>query len=188
MAASAFLVTVPDTAHHTRYNGKNAVVCWAEDATAAKEVAKSYFDGDAAAAWTAATATAIVAPAAEFEDWTFSVTVYGATVKETFTVVGDATTDTLDEIGAALVLLLNDNDDIANAAYVSGTDTLTVAEGSAADDLGDHSVFVTITPPSGYSGIPSLVSTITHKGDATDDLTVVFSGDATPHVYAAVQA
>lgn len=180
----AYLVTLNrEKSGHTLPGGADAVVCFADDATQAKEVAASYFDAEGSL-WTSsdATATAIVQDA-DFNGWTFKVRVLdglgaGADEPGEVIVVGDATDNTIDEIAALLVTALNALTGIDNASYNGTTNTLTVAAGSGGDDLGDQTVEVEAIPPGGYSSVPSVFGTITHEGVATDDLTVVLPLDA----------
>lgn len=178
----AYLVTLnPEISGHTLVEGVNAMVVFAEDTDAAKEIcaAKYDFDGDA---WADDTTVTAIAQDADFEDWTFSVSVLnglGAEADEsgTVTVTGDDTTNTIDEIAAALVTALNGLTGISGAAYNATSNTLTIASGGGGDDLGDQTVLVEITPPNGKSTIPSLVGTVTHEGAATDALSVVLPAD-----------
>jgi hypothetical protein len=185
MAMSAYLVTLPAGAQGaTLKNGANAMIVTAASTTQAKEIAGAYFDGDGAI-WSGATATE-VANADDWEGWTFKVVVLTATPK-VFAYVGTSTNDTIDEIAAQLVILANADADIANAAYNTTTQTLTVA--SAADGLGDKKLKVEIIPPGGYSSVASLVGTIVDSGVAAAALTVVLSADADvpPKVFGAVK-
>lgn len=179
----AYLVTLDrEKCGHTLPEGADAMVVFAADATAAKEICAAKYDGDGSAWATDGTATEIVQDA-DFNGWTFKVSVLdglgaGGDEPGTATVVGDGTTNTIDEVGAALVTALNALTGIANASYNSTSNTLTVASGGGGDDLGDQTVVVEIIPPNGKSAIPSLVGTITHEGSATDALTVVLPGDS----------
>lgn len=178
----AYLATLNrEKSGHTLPGGANAVVCFAADATAAKEVAEAYFDGEGVL-WTSSDCTvAEIVADADFNGWTFKVRVLdglgaGADEPGEVTVAGDATDNTIDEIGALLVTGLNALTGIAGASYNSTSNTLTVAE--TTDALGDQTVEVEIIPPNGYSSVDSLVGTITHEGASGDALTVVLPADA----------
>lgn len=154
-------------------NGANAVVVFAASGAIAKEMAGAAFDGDGSS-WTEATATEI-AVAADWAGWTFRATVADVP-GAVFEVVADATTNTVDEIGAALVLLANAHEDIAGAEYNSTTNVLTVA--AIADALGDKQLVVEIIPPGGFSSITGLVGAIVDGGIAGAVLTVALPADA----------
>jgi len=91
-------------------------------------------------------------------------------------VTADATTNTMDEIGAALATALNALPLIANAAYNTTSNTLTIA--GTADALGDKQVEVYITPPLGKSSVAALVGTIVDGGASGDALSVILPADA----------
>lgn len=172
------VVTDPAVSGKTLVGGADSMVVFAADATAAKEIAAAKYDGDGAI-WSAATVTEIVADA-DFEGWTFKISILsglgtGNDEPGTFTYTGTATNNTIDEVAAQLVILLNAHADIANAAYNATTNVLTVA--GAADGLGDQTVEMTITPPDGKSAIPSLVGTITDGGASGDALTIALPAD-----------
>ncbi len=179
----AYLVTLDQTkSGHTLVSGSNAMAVFAEDATQALEICAAKFAFEGAAWADDGTAVAIV-QGADFDGWTFEVDILdglgvGSDEPATVSVTGDATDNTIDEIGALLVIALNGIAGITGAAYNGTTNTLTIAAGTGVDDLGDQTVQVRITPPNGNSPIPSLVGTITHEGVATDDLSVILPLDA----------
>lgn len=164
----------------------------AADATDAKLIAGAHYGGDSA--WSDATVTALadvtLATTGALVGWVFEIDVTGTT-EGGISVTGVATTaDIIDEIGTALATALNTMTEIANAAYVTATQTLTVASGGGGDDLGDESVTVRVFAPAvtGTDGqrvnqridLSSIfVSSITDGGVAADALTVVFNADAT---------
>lgn len=189
----AYLITLDreNSGYGHLNNGADAMVVFAASATAAKEIAAAKYDGDGAAWATEATATEIVQDA-DFNGWAFKVEILGGfgagnADPASVEVTGDATTNTIDEIGAALVTALNALTGIAGAAYNATSNTLTIAE--TTDGLGDQAVQVTITPPNGKSGIPSLVGAITDEGASGAALSVVLPADAAviPIVTAAVK-
>jgi hypothetical protein len=175
----AYTVTLPAESGMNLVGGADVMVVFATSSTAAKEIAAAKYDSDGAC-WAGATVTEIVADT-DFEGWTFVVTICsgcgtGNDESATFTYVGTAANNTIDEIAAQLVILLNAHADIAGAAYNTTTQVLTIAE--TTDGLGDQTVEVTITPPNGKSEIASLVSTLVHEGASSDALKVTLPADA----------
>jgi hypothetical protein len=169
-----YLLTVASTSSgHTLQHGANAMVVHAASETQAKQIAASKFNSDGSV-WASATVTEM-ATTDDWEGWTFEINIHTSPVK-TFTYVSTSTNDTIDEIGAALVTLLNADADIAGAAYNTTSQTLTIAE--TTDNLGDKGVSVNVTPPSGVSPIASVVGTITSGGASSAALSVVLSADA----------
>lgn len=176
----AYLVTLDRSkGGQTLQAGADAMVVFGADATAAKEIAaaKFPFEGDA---WIDDGTAVEITAAADFEGWTFEIDIFGGfgagndePASVSFT--GTAGDNTVDEIAAQLVTLLNGLDGIAGAAYNATSNTLTIAE--TTDGLGDQAVAVRITPPDGESAIPSLVGTITDEGASGDALSVVLPAD-----------
>lgn len=195
MAASAFLVKLDDQAPRSALiNGANAMVVWAEDATAARQVAASYYDGDANALWTdsTTTATAIVADADSWENFAVNILVAHPTTRAIVadvTYSGTAANDTIDEIAAQLVILLNATV-IDNASYDNATNILTVA--AIADGIGDHVVTAKVyrKVDARKQAIPHLIGAITDEGVAAAALTIQLATDAlnVPKVYAALRS
>lgn len=185
----AYLVTLDrNKSGHNLTHGADAMVVFAASDTIAKQTAAAKFDGDGLAWLNDSTVTEITA-GADWNGWTFNVTVLGGGpdgAPISVTVVGDATDNTVDEIAAALVTALNATQ-INAASYDAATNTLTIA--GAADALGDQQVAVRITPPGGKSPIDALVGAITDGGASGDALSVVLPADAAvvPRVLAAVK-
>jgi hypothetical protein len=183
--AGAYIVTLPLASGKTLRDNTNMVVVHAEDAAQAKEAAAALYGGDAP--WSEATATAIAA--GDYSGWTVRVRLYDPddTVPLVpvvdVSVLGDATTNTIDEVAAALVTALNATTPISNAAYNSTTQVLTVA--AIADGLGDHILQVEFTHPDFAGSIDSLFTTVVDEGIAGADVTVTFRGDTyvTPKLY-----
>lgn len=178
----AYLVTLnTEKSGHTLPGGANAMAVFAADATAAKQVCEAYFDGEGLL-WSSSDASvAEIVADADFNGWTFKVRILGGLgvggdEPGEVVVVGDATDNTIDEVGALLVTALNALTGIAGASYNSTSNILTVAE--TTDSLGDQTVEVDIIPPNGYSSVASLVGTITDGGVAGDALTVQLPTDA----------
>ena len=161
-------MTLPD--------GADSLILFADDATMAKQLAQAHFNF-ADAHWNSAYATVTeIAAAADWDGWSFKVTVAPGEASEiSVTKVADATDNTIDEIAAALVILLNATS-IDAAEYNSTTQVLTVA--AIADGIGDKELDVQIIPPNGTDGVASLVGTIVDAGIAGAVLTVVLPADA----------
>lgn len=177
---AVYLLTLPEQPGLTLKHGADQMIVQAASATQAKEMAQAKFDGDGST-WTGATATEL-ASTADFEGWKFDISLYTSTPKH-FTYTGTSANDTIDEIGAALVTLINADADIANAAYNTTSNTLTVA--GTADGLGDKELIVKITPPSGTAPIASLVGTITDGGATDAAVSVILpTSDTAPAVLA----
>lgn len=176
----AYYVTLnPEVSGVTLVHGANAAIVFAATTTAAKERVAAQYPHDGAI-WATATVTEVIADA-DFNGWTFRVNVHGGTgaggdEAATVEFTGDATDNTVDEIAAQLVTLLNALTGIANAAYDAGTNILTVA--GLADNIGDEKVTMEIVPPGGQEGVPSLVGTITDEGVEAAALTVQLPADA----------
>lgn len=192
----AYFLTLDRNKCHALRHGADAMVLFAADGTAAKQMAAAQYPGDGAAWINDSTATEVVA-GSNWIGWTFKVRILsglaaGAGVNAdgsaeiSLTATG-AAQDTMDEIAAVLVTRLNALPTIANAAYNSTTNTLTVA--GTADNLGDKQIEVEIIPPSGESPVAALVGTVTDGGSAGAALTVVLPADAAviPAVLAAVK-
>ena len=191
-----FLIKLPGSAVGMLKNGVNAMIVSAADQAQAEKACAAKFTGFASeTAWDGATAVALADVASNADDalvgWRFHVLITGAAgmtvdpVDITFT--GVAADDTIDTIADELVTLLNATDDIANAAYNSTTQVLTLASGSGGDDLGDATVVVEVFPPLEVDseGVrtnddvaqPGFVVSTTHEGLATDALSVTFAAD-----------
>lgn len=169
----AYLVTLDRTkGGRNLMEGADAMVVFATDATQAKQAAAAKYDGDGQCWVDDGTATAIVA-ATDWLGWTFRITLSGG-ISVSLVATGSGQ-DTIDEIGAALVTLLNATA-IDNAAYNTTSQVLTVA--GTADNLGVQKLSVEIIPPNGKSSVAGLVGTIVHQGSAGDAVSVVLPADA----------
>ncbi len=160
--------------------GGDAMVIFAANATAAKEIAAAKYPGDGAVWATDGTATEIIA-ATDFNGWDLRVFIQsglgaGGADSGEFIVTGDATNNTIDEIAALMVTALNAHADIAGASYDAATNILTIA--AIADGIGDQQVEVSLTPPGGEGPVPSLMGAITDGGIAGAALTVALPADA----------
>jgi len=178
----AYIVTLNrEKGGKTLTEGADAMVVFATDATEAKEICAAKYQGEGDL-WTSANSTVTeIVQDADWDGWTFKFDILdgfgvGADEPVSFSLTGDATDNTIDEIGAALVTLFNAHADIANAAYNSTSQVLDVT--GVADGFGDQTLVVTITPPGGFSGIPSQVGTIVHEGIAGAVLSVELPADA----------
>lgn len=183
----AYLVTLDRSkGGHTLVHGADAMVVFATTTAEAKQLAAAQYEGDGLAWINDATATEVTA-AADWNGWTFAVDVIGGAAPISVATTGTATDNTVDKIAAALVVALNATPTIAAASYSASTNVLTVA--GAADNLGDLSLAVSITPPEGKTPVDALVGTIVDGGAEADPLTVVLPADATavPQALAAVK-
>lgn len=145
--AGAYLVTLPLKGGMNLKGGNDSVIVWAEDATQAKSLASAAMSNDVpAAAWTNATATALVV-GTELEGWTFTVNLVDPVTP--FTELSASYTATngqvIDDVGTALATALNATV-IDGAAYNTGTNVLTIVE--TTDSMGDWVIEAYATPPS----------------------------------------
>lgn len=164
-------------------NGHNMMVVEADDAANAQAMASAYHDGDAS--WLNATATAFtsltdLSPVTDGDGNTqaFSLraVITGGTVNDTFEVAA-AAADTVDDLGDAIVIALNADANIANAAYA--TPNLTLA--TIADNIGDHAVTVELLL--GGVALPGFVGAIVDEGIAGAALTcALVPGEGVPSV------
>lgn len=165
----------------TLRNDTDAMVVFADSAAQAKEVAHAAVPGDGHAWLSSTTTVTEITASTNWAGWKFEVVVQsglgaGGDQRGHVAVTGnDTTLDTIDEIGAALVVVLNALDGIAGAAYTAATNTLTIAD--ATDALGDQTVQVLISPPGSDASVSSLVGTITHEGVAAAALSAVLPAD-----------
>jgi hypothetical protein len=188
------LFEVRDLESKTLRNRTNAYIAVAEDAASAKRIAQAELAVSSslnnAVVTEIGASPDMFATAGSMDGWRFQIDVTGAGaggVPASVSVVGGAS-DALDDVGTALATALNGLANIANALYTAATQTLRVAEG-ATDALGDESVFVTIYPPlvlddggqvnDDIDQEASFVSSITHEGASSADLTIVFKADTT---------
>lgn len=158
------------------YGGSDGMTVFAENAADAKSIAKAqHAGGDSDVAWDGATVTEMV-EAVDLLDFVFNILIEdGATIVSDNTHVGIAS-DEIDDLAAAMVILLNATAEIANASYNSSTNILTVATGSGGDDIGDHTI--TVTVKKNGQAIAALVGAIVHEQTSTDVLTVQLGTDA----------
>lgn len=164
-----------------RKNTYDAAVVIANGTTEAKKMAGGVFDGDAQAVWDAATVTSLATlpaiAALPLTGWVFNVQVGASGANANVTVTGDSD-DTLDDIGAKLVVALNATA-INGAAYNTSTNVLTVAE--TTDTLGDKDVTILVTPPTGFfigsfTWVQAdLVASVTDLGSSGAALKITFS-------------
>jgi hypothetical protein len=177
--AGTFLVSAPVSSGVTTQGGVDRCLVFAEDAAMALEMAQSLNSQGGNANWAAGTATAITAPT-DFTGWRCQIVISDTSNSEVVNVTYTGiASDGIDEIGDALVILLNATAPIAGSLYTGATQTLTIA--AIADGIGDHSVIVNFFPPASNGGqdvsITEYLSTLTDEGIAAADLTQVFVGD-----------
>lgn len=157
----------------------------AENSTSAMQICKNRFTADIGG-WDEATVTTLsditVSTAGALIGWRFRIRISG--VPGIVQVIGDATNDTLDEIGTALAVALNALPEITTAAYIAAAQVLGIAD--VADNLGDRTVIFEIFPPLELSGgtqlnsdvhQSSFITSLTHQGIAAAALTAVFVAD-----------
>lgn len=145
--AGAYLVTLALKGGMNLKGGNDSVIVWAEDATQAKSLASAAMSNDVpAAAWTNATATALVV-GTELEGWTFTVNLVDPVTPFTELSVSHTATNgqVIDDVGTALATALNATV-IDGAAYNTGTNVLTIVE--TTDSMGDWVIEAYATPPS----------------------------------------
>lgn len=145
--AGAYLVTLALKGGMNLKGGNDSVIVWAEDATQAKSLASAAMSNDVpAAAWTAATATALVV-GTELEGWTFTINLTDPVTPFTELSISytGLTGEVVDDIGTALATALNATA-IDGAAYNTGTNVLTIVE--TTDSMGDWVIEAYATPPS----------------------------------------
>jgi hypothetical protein len=159
--------------HVVANDGVGSLIVQAIDADEAKDVAKRH-SGAAAHVWENSTAVEIISTL-DWEGFTFRIRLLDPDSVEVVDVSFTSTSadDTIDEIGAQLVILLNATTPIAGAAYA--TQVLKVAE--TTDALGDHTLEVTITNPAGNP--VDHYSSVVHEGAEADAVTVTLGLDAT---------
>lgn len=166
---------------YTLVTGADAMVVFAVDETQAREVSRTTFSSEGLA-WVDDSAVVEVEAAEDWNGWVFEVSILGgfgdkSNDSETVTVTGDATNNTIDEIGSLLVGELNGLTGITGAEYDSTSNLLTIAKGGGVDDLGDQFIEIEVIPPNGYSSVPSLIGAISEGGTSTDDLNVILPAD-----------
>ena len=174
----------------------------AASSTDAKAMCKSRYSGVADEAWDSATVTTIADVTGATDNaltgFRFEIDIHdtAGALAESVAYTATNTNDTIDLVAAQLVTALNATASIANAAYNSGTQALTVATGSGGDDLGDHTVTLRVMPPvltdaSGVqenrdTNIAGFMASQVHEGVSTDPLTITFAADSfvLPKIYA----
>lgn len=169
----------------TVYNRTNAILVTAKDLTSAKALVAASIPSGASAVWQANATYTDVTTVSDLFGWSFNVTV-NTTTPTNVTYVGIAG-DTVDKVGAALVLLLNVSagTGITHAAYASPNLTVT----GASDNLGNKTAAIVVTPaisPLTNLGIltgnayswnqTDLVTATTAAGTSTQALIVTFNG------------
>jgi len=167
----AYLVTLSkEIPAKNLHDGKDAFVVFAANAADAKAIAASYVQGDVNAQLSSLATVTEIAAGADMEGWRLRVFIQDAPTPVDVTVTG-AAAETVDDLGDAMVIALNADSQIANAAYA--TPNLTIA--GVADALGDKTVTVEMLPPVTYADpqpIPTFIGTITDGGIAAAALAV----------------
>lgn len=150
---SIYTVSSTQGAATPRFNGVNAYLVQANSTAEAKQLAKVAVDGDSDALWAAATVADAAAAVTLMTGWTVRIQVNTSTPVDVSVVGGGA--DDLDAIMAKVVTaLLTGTGSVgtaisgtAHSAYNSSTNVLTVS--SIADGIGNKTLTVTVTPPTG---------------------------------------
>lgn len=156
--------------------GVNSMVVFAASTAQAKEIAKAEYDGgDGDARWTDATVTEIVqATVNNWVGWRFKMVARKAS-EDNVELDYTAVDDTIDEVGAAMVVVQNARSDISASAYNSTTNVFSFS--GIADNLGDYALTVEIFPPGKQTPVASLVGTIVDEGSAGAVLSVALPSD-----------
>jgi hypothetical protein len=166
-----FIVTLSDAAP-TRVDGKTNMIIEADTPAAAVDMANVQYDQDAP--WNDPVE---LTNTPGYAGARFDVNI-GDTIKVSYTaLLGDS----LDAIGAALAALLNADRRIANASYATSTNILTAA--GAADNFGDKTLVVTVTPEGAVKALQASsgpVGEITDGGAAGAALKVQFYDNGIP--------
>lgn len=160
-----------------RVNGINGVISQANSVSEAKALAKAVSDVAEIAPWNAATPVA-ASGLTDLLGWKMRIQVTTTTPTDvTYTGIAG---DTPASFGTAMAaLLVSGGHGEANAAYNTGTGVLTVA--STGNAIGDKTVTVVVTPPTGlfssdYSWTQAdWVGTITSGGSSGSALTVALA-------------
>lgn len=161
-------------------NGHNAMVVEAADATDAKAAAAMHYRNDAS--WENAIVTEVVAAAdmspqldgeGKLVPFKLSIEILGPDTNASFEYDAIAA-DSVDDMGDAMVILLNAHADITLAAYATPNLTLS----GIADDIGDHTATVTLSRNG--STIAGFVGAVTDGGIAGAALAVALVPANTP--------
>jgi len=162
----------------TLKNGHNVMIVEANSSADAKQLVLGHHTGPGEGGWADATVTEItvgtdLSPVTNPDDgevleYVLTVIVTGGTVSETFVHTAVAA-DTYADCFDAMVVLLNANATIANAAFAANL--LTVS--SIADGIGDHAVTASFTY--GGEAIASFLGAIVDEGIAGAVLTIATS-------------
>jgi hypothetical protein len=152
-------------------DGRKELVIAADSAAIAKRVAAAQFDQDGA--WSDATALECSA-ASDVEGWTYRIRVSAASSANPDVVdvsyVAKAGDD-VDDVGDALVILLNATAPIAGAAY--STPMLKIAETS--DALGARKVCIQAFAPDAVEPVVDMIGTVVDGGATGATLTAILT-------------
>ena len=177
----AYKVVLPEGAY-TVLDGNNSMIVFAGNATDAKAAADAHSDADGAP-WLQATATEleenavlaglrVIITIAADDDNNFE-----EDVVITYDVPEGATTDTVDEIGAAIVVVMNATAELAGVTYTAGSDLITIVE---ANNCGLSDITATVSLLGGdgltYIDVTSMALTVSAVGvDASSDRTITIT-------------
>lgn len=151
----AYIVSLSSVASGlTLREGNNRFIVFAADVAGARDIVRARFTNDSIDAVLLDSTTTVTAIAAATDWatpklWNFRIRLTspaGVDVADV-TVQSSASNNTVDEIGALLVIALNADAQIAGAAYNSTTQVLTISD--IADALGNHQVHASAWPDEG---------------------------------------
>lgn len=157
----------------------DAMVLFAPNDDAARQMAAAKYPGDGLAWLTDSTLT-ILDPVSYWDGWTLRVFICGGfgedgTESAEFSVTAPAADTTMSDLTALMLAAINAHPDITGASFDDFTKVLTVAGES--DNLGDQTMEVSMTPPNGEQSVPAIMGEIVHQGSPGDALTVVLPSD-----------
>ena len=173
MADYTSLVTLKNNPGKGKTNDVNTVVVHSNTNVAASiRLIAAAMRNDPGSVWV--DATVLTLPETLWTGWTMTVKIYDTDedLVASVTDTGLVADSNIDDMADRMVILLNALDLIAAAEYT--TPDLTVA--AISDGIGDHTLVVTVNPPSSWEDqtiTPAgIVSTIVHEGIAAAVLTV----------------
>lgn len=183
---TAYLLTGPLTTGKTIVGKAANAIVHAPSANVAKRVASQHVSGMSPGYFANATATAVGA-ATNWAGWTLKCRIIDTDGSDLVN-VSSVAASTMDTLAAAMVTALNATALLANAAYNSSTNVLSVA--GASDNLGDKRLAVDLIPPGATKAVNSALGSIVQSGSAGAALTVALPADAyaVPAIIGAVKS
>jgi hypothetical protein len=182
-----YMITLPKKQGQTIVSGDRTLVVEAATAELARDYAEARKVGDTAS-WADATVTLVEDATEKYAGSTWRIKISGKPVPSPDAVDVSYTAqagDSLDNVGAGLVTALKGpGGNLSTAAWAGGV--LTIA--GAAENLGDRSVAIEITPPGASSPIPNRsggpIGTITDEGSVGAALTAEITDAGLPQLKA----